>query len=216
MLQETTEIKNIHEMAFLLDMLFSFFITCYKMGLNEPYAIKIVKEEIIKRIQNGYMEYDHKLKGVHDEILKEIREFTATFLLKTKFTTFWVYHSHSIGEIVNIPFINFIFDRQRTTKIYYEVFDNMILIPTKCINFLIIKPCVYHLTNNMIRYINSKYLLKRSTGGFGLFDYVRDLMGEMFSQIDSQVWMSWSNFKMNYFQSLFSVMYNFKKKIHAK
>ncbi len=208
---EFTEIKIVHEMSFLIDLITSFYITCYKMRKNEPVSLQIFKHEIMRKVKEDYAAYGQR-PDVTDANHRNIREFTAIFLLKAKFAGFYIFHIHSIGEYVNLPFINFLWDRTRTTKIYYEVFDNMIRIPSLCINYLIIKTCAYHLVNLMIRYINSKYQLKRSSSGFGLFDYVRDLMGELFSKINSEVWMSWSLFKINYFQSLFSVMYNYKKK----
>ncbi len=212
---EFTEIKIVHEMSFLIDILTAFYITCYKMRKNEPVSLQIFKHEIMNKIKQDYEGYGKRV-DVSDDMHRNIREFTATFLLKGKFAGFYIFHIHSIGEYVNLPFINFLWDRTRTTKIYYEVFDNMIMIPGECINYLIIKTCAYHYVNLMIRYINSKYLLKRSTSGFGLFDYVRDLMGELFSKINSDVWMSWMLFKKNFFQSLFSVMYNYKKKFLLK
>jgi len=63
--------------------------------------------------------------------------------------------------------------------------------------------------NKIIRYLTSKYLLKRSISGWGLFDYFHDTFSYMFTQANSLVWGNFTLFKNYFYQNLFNTLINF-------
>lgn len=67
------------------------------------------------------------------------------------------------------PFVDLNENNKKTTKIYNELFDNLMLIPKKCVDMLVLENCTYYQTNKILKYISKKYKLRMNTGGFAVY-----------------------------------------------
>lgn len=209
-----TDIKLVREITYLLDLQEAFYVVNYKIGVNEPRSMLEFQTEVMENIQHSYNFYIGQLTTTDKESLIEIRNFTATLLLKMKHMEHIIFRFHSITEFVNMS-KTMIYERDPVmVKLYYEILDNMLTIPKKCVNFLVLKNCALHETNKLLRFIASKYMLKRSNKGWLVFDYTQNVLRHLFSRANDLVFSNWTVFKSYFYQNLFSVMYNFKKRYY--
>jgi len=86
-----------------------------------------------------------------------------------------------------------------------------LMLPKNCVNFLLLKSCVIHETTKTLRYITTKYNVKRSTYGWYFLQELSAMMKSLYSKANAQTWEQWANFKSYYYANLFSVMYTYKK-----
>lgn len=209
-----TQIKLVREVTYMLDLQEAFYVVNYKMGVNEPKSMLEFQTEVIENIQHSYNFYITQLNASDKERLVEIKHFTAVLLLKMKHMEYIIFRYHSITAFANMS-KTMIFERDPImVKLYYEILDNMLTIPKKCVNYLVLKTCALHETNKMLRYISSKYMLKRSNRGWLVFDYSQSVLKNLFSRANDLVFGNWTVFKAYFYQNLFSTMYNFKKRYY--
>ena len=124
--------------------------------------------------------------------------------------TFIMFNYYEISQYANLPRMHNI-KAPFAVKIYYELLDNMLLIPKTCANFLLLKTCAVHETTKISRFLAIKYMLKRSTYGWYFLQVVSSMMKVMYSKADKTVWDNWNLFKEYFYQNLFSVMYTYKR-----
>ena len=205
------EVKLVHELTWFLQLQEAFYVVNYKMELNEPKNIISFNTEVIEAIRARYDLIATNMREVDKARLTDIRDFTATLLLKMKHMEFVAFKYNSITEFVNLSKVMIHYRQPVIVKLYYEVMDNMLMIPKHCVNFLVLKKCAYFETNKLLRTLGSKYMLKRSVGGWGVFDYLQNILKQLYSKANDMVFSNWTIFKAYYYQNLFAVMYNFKK-----
>lgn len=208
-------VKFVHEITFMLDLTQAYHISGYRLGYNEQKSQFEFQQNVADIIKKMYGSFQNDLVDGTDQ-KRDIKQFTATLLLKFKHVTFIIFRFHSISEIVNLPQLEVQTQKSLTIKVYYEILDNMLLIPKSCINFLTLKNCAFFEANKALKYVASKYMLKRSISGWRLFDYLSSLFKHLFSKSNKLVWGNWTLFKNYFYQNLFAVMYNFKKKFLIK
>lgn len=205
------EIKLVHELTWFLQLQEAFYVVNYKMGLNEPKNIISFNTEVVEALRARFDLVAKAMRDVDKARLTDVRDFTATLLLKMKHMEFVAFKYNSITEFVNLSKVMIHYRQPVIVKLYYEVLDNMLMIPKHCVNFLVLKKCAYFETNKLLRHLGSKYMLKRSVGGWGVFDYLQNILKQLYSKANSMVFSNWTIFKAYYYQNLFAVMYNFKK-----
>lgn len=209
-------IRFLHEIANLLDLLDTFNIISYRMGLNEQQIMINYKLSIFDRIIQEYNSYSKFIKAEDAPKFQILKHFTAVLLLKMEHHNFLMFHYHSISEYVTLPQSNVYSEHKTTVKVFYEMRDALMLIPRNCVHFLDLRVCALYETNKVIRYIAGKYLLKRSISGWGLLDFITDVLRDMYKKTNSLVWSNWTLFKNYFYQNLFATLTNFKKKFLIK
>ena len=205
------EVKLVHELTWFLQLQEAFYVVNYKMEMNEPKNIISFNTEVVEAIRARYDLIATNMREADKARLTDIRDFTATLLLKMKHMEFVAFKYNSITEFVNLSKVMIHYRQPVIVKLYYEVMDNMLMIPKHCVNFLVLKKCAYFETNKLLRHLGSKYMLKRSVGGWGVFDYLQNILKQLYSKANDMVFSNWTIFKAYYYQNLFAVMYNFKK-----
>jgi hypothetical protein len=202
----------VKEVSYMISLLQVYHVLSYKQGHQDSLIQNSFQTHILKRIQAEYDYFDKYLKDEPDNRwrLKQIRDFTAVLLLKFKHISFIIFNYHGISQYANLPQMNYI-KAPFAIKIYYEILDNMMMIPKTCANFLLIKNCVIHETTKVLRFVTNKYMLKRSTVGWYFLTELNSMMKSMYSLSDQSVWENWDLFKNYFYQNLFSVMYTYKK-----
>jgi len=204
-------IYTVKEISYLISLLQVYHILSYKQGLPDATVQINFKTEIMLRIEREFMNYVTMLpQESQRERVRQIKEYTAVMLLKFKHITFIMFQYHGIAQYANMPQMNYI-KSTFAVKIYYEMLDNMLMLPKSCVNFLLLKSCVIHETTKNLRYITTKYNIKRSTYGWYFLLELSAMMKNLYSKANSQTWEQWSNFKNYYYSNLFSVMYTYKK-----
>lgn len=204
-------VMAVKEISYLISLLQVYHILSYKQGIPDSTIQINFKTEIMLRIQREYENYVKLLPQTTQlQRVKQIKEYTAVLLLKFKHITFIMFQSHGIAQYANLPQMNYI-KSSFAVKIYYEMLDNMLMLPKSCVNFLLLKSCVIHETTKNLRYITTKYNIKRSTYGWYFLQELSSMMKSLYSKANSQTWEQWNNFKTYYYSNLFSVMYTYKK-----
>lgn len=204
-------VMAVKEISYLISLLQVYHILSYKQGIPDSTIQINFKTEILLRIEREYENYVKLLpQATQLPRVRQIKEYTAVLLLKFKHITFIMFQYHGIAQYANMPQMNFV-KSTMAVKIYYEMLDNMLLLPKACINFLLLKSCVIHETTKNLRYITSKYNIKRSTYGWYFLQELSSMMKSLYSKANSQTWEQWGNFKTYYYSNLFSVMYTYKK-----
>jgi hypothetical protein len=204
-------VMAVKEISYLISLLQVYHILSYKQGIPDSTIQINFKTEILLRIQREYENYVKLLPQASQlHRVRQIKEYTAVLLLKFKHITFIMFQFHGIAQYANLPQMNYI-KSSFAVKIYYEMLDNMLLLPKNCVNFLLLKSCVIHETTKNLRYITSKYNIKRSTYGWYFLQELSSMMKSLYSKANSQTWEQWNNFKTYYYSNLFSVMYTYKK-----
>lgn len=204
-------VMAVKEISYLISLLQVYHILSYKQGIPDSTIQINFKTEILLRIEREYENYVKLLpQSTQLERVRQIKEYTAVLLLKFKHITFIMFQFHGIAQYANLPQMNYI-KSSFAVKIYYEMLDNMLLLPKNCVNFLLLKSCVIHETTKNLRYITTKYNIKRSTYGWYFLQELSSMMKSLYSKANSQTWEQWNNFKTYYYSNLFSVMYTYKK-----
>lgn len=204
-------VMAVKEISYLISLLQVYHILSYKQGIPDSTIQINYKTEILLRIQREYDNYVKLLPQASQlQRVKTIKEYTAVLLLKFKHITFIMFQYHGIAQYANLPQMNYI-KSTFAVKIYYEMLDNMLMLPKSCVNFLLLKSCVIHETTKNLRYITTKYNIKRSTYGWYFLQELSSMMKSLYSKANSQTWEQWNNFKTYYYSNLFSVMYTYKK-----
>jgi hypothetical protein len=208
----TYQVFVVREISYLISLVQVYHVLSYKQGQQDSVIQNNFQTHILKRIQTEYAYFE---KYLGDEPnsgwrLRQIRDFSAVLLLKFKHISFIIFNYHGISQYANFPQMNYI-KAPFAIKIYYEILDNLLMIPKTCANFLLIKNCVIHETTKVLRYVTNKYMLKRSTVGWYFLQELNSMMKSMYSLSDQTVWENWGQFKDYFYQNLFSVMYTYKK-----
>ena len=208
---EFNYVKFVHEVALIIDMQQAYYIVNYKSRVNEPKSIKNFQTQVMEQIKKNY-EFITTHIPKDDQTRHDIKDFTASLLLKMSHSEFLIFKYYGVSHIVNFSSARLQSLSQTTVKVYYELLNNLMMIPKNCVNFLTLKHCAFHETNRILRLIGSKYMLKRSTGGWAIYQYVHDMMKMLYSKSNDLVYSNWTIFKAYFYQNLFAIMYNFKKR----
>jgi len=145
-----------------------------------------------------------------------LRNFTAALLLKMRHITHVIFHYHKISEFVNLPQMYLSYDARLTIKVYYELLDNLLLVPKTCVNTLVLQNCALHELNKVRRMIAHKYSFHRSTSGWEFVDYLQQLLRGLFARATDQTWATWAAFKHYYYVNLFAALFNLKQRYHVQ
>jgi hypothetical protein len=214
--------KNVRRNSFARDisnfiyMLESLYLISYKQGLDDSAMVNTFENQVVKAIQDQYLEYEDMLNGDedNDRLIINIRNFTATLLLKMKHQTYIIFNLNGISQFVNHQGINYL-HHPTLVKLYYDLYDNLITIPQTCVSFLLLKHCYVYEVTRTFRYLLGKFLLSRSTMGCRFYDIINALVQAVSSKADSTVWDNWGLFKQYYYENLFSVLETFRSTYHV-
>lgn len=206
--------KLVHELAFAMELVKSFHIINYKLKVSEPKSITMFNSQIVLRLENVYKILKTQLGT--DVRWGAIKDFSATLILKLMHQTFIIFKITTISQVVVKPFMAYEATVDLTTKVFYQLLDNMMIIPRTCSNYLVLKSCAHHEMIRVLRYISGRFKLKRSTMGWDVFDDITTAVKRIFSKANNLVWNNFNTFKMYYYQNLFAVMYNLKLRFFIK
>ena len=201
----------VKEISHFLNLLQVFNILSTKQGLSQGIVLKNFQTDILMVIQSEYEQLQSGLlNGASVEQVRLFKHFTATLLLKFKHLSFIMFQIHGINQYLTMPQSNYL-KSPFAIKIYYEMLDNMLLIPKTCSEATLLKNCVLDETSKGLKFMVDKYNIKRSTYGWFFLQQLSTMTKSIFEHANNQTWQNWSNFKNYYYSNLFSVMYTYKK-----
>ena len=206
--------KLVHEISLMMELVKAFHIINYKLKKSEPDSITMFNSQILIRLENVFKILKTQLGS--DIRWKDIKDFSATLILKLMHRTFVIFKVNTISQVVNKPLMSYESGYELNTKVFYQLLDNMMLIPRTCANFLVLKSCAHHEAIKVLRYLSGRYKLKRSTTGWVVFDDISAAIKQIFSKANNLVWNNFTTFKMYYYQNLFAVLYNLKLRFFIK
>jgi len=213
-LNKASNPKLVHEISLMMELVKSFHIINYKLKKSEPESITMFNSQILIRLENVYKILKTQLG--EDIRWKAIKDFSATLILKLMHRTFVIFKVNTISQVVNKPLMSYEAGYELNTKVFYQLLDNMMLIPRTCANFLVLKSCAHHEALKVLRYLSGRYKLKRSTTGWVIYDDIAAAVKLIFSKANNLVWNNFNTFKMYYYQNLFAVLYNLKLRFFIK
>lgn len=159
--------------------------------------MNLFNEEVVEVLKKKYFEF---LSTTEEESLrKDLQKFTVVVLLKMEHMSHIIFKTYSIAQVANLPQSEFTMDKMKTVRVYYELLDHLLFLPEKCIRFLNLKECAVYQLNNILKYIGSKYMMKRSVSGWTIYDYTLNSLKDLFSEANNMVWGSWTLFKNYYY-----------------
>lgn len=208
-------IQFVKEIAMLTDLQQAYYVINYKLKFNEPQNIQNFYIHIFNKIQPIYLDFISTITE-DDNIRNTIKHFTATLLLKMKQTQHLIFNFHGIAVFVNFNRSVIQTLSPITVKVYYDLLNNLLLVPKVCLNMLVLKQCAFNEVNKALRSVGSKYLLKRSTGGWGIYTYTHDMIKLLFMKSNELVFSNWTIFKSFYYENLFAIMTNLKQRFMIK
>lgn len=206
--------KLVHEISLMMELVKAFHIINYKLKKSEPESITMFNSQVLIRLENVYKILKTQLGT--DIRWKSIKDFSATLILKLMHRTFVIFKVNTISQVVNKPLMSYEAGYELNTKVFYQLLDNMMLIPRTCANFLVLKSCAHHEALKVLRYLSGRYKLKRSTTGWVIYDDIAAAVKLIFSKANNLVWNNFNTFKMYYYQNLFAVLYNLKLRFFIK
>lgn len=86
-------------------------------------------------------------------------------LLKLKHIFFIFFNYNDIKEIISADAGLVVPSRSMSVKVYYELMDNMVILPNKCINETNLEKCIYKNANKVFNHVSMKYNLTFSKSG---------------------------------------------------
>lgn len=206
-----TYIKMVHEMSSLCDLQEAYYIENYKNQIMEAENIKQFNDQIVPKVEEIYYEMIKDMKET-DELKYIMRDFGASMVLKFKHIEHLIFYYHGITLVVNWTRSIIQTFPGNTVRLYYDLINNLILVPKVCVSILDLKECAFNEINKTLRLLAVRHQLKRSTGGWGLLEYIQDILRLIFVKANDTVFSNWNIFKMFYYQNLFVVLANMKER----
>lgn len=211
----TNALNNINfvkELAAMLNMVQSYHILNARQGMREAGAVAAFEAQVASQIKlkYGQMVKACSQKPVPSDVSRLLKHFTVTFLLKAKQLSFIMFQYRGIRQYIDQPSMNYLHS-PFAIKVYYEILDNMFLVPKSCSTATILKGCVLGETSKALKMIVDKHNVKRSTYGWFFLDHLTTMLKSLYSGANEQTWQSWPNFKTFYYNALFTSMLDLKK-----
>jgi hypothetical protein len=205
-----SSVSFVKEISLLMRILQSHHVLSFQMKLSQQQIMTSVDNDIIAPIKKIYLtlcDSSDKLKLPQNK--RNFRDFTVVLILKFKQIGFIMFQYVGIGKYLNMqvpsqsksPFI---------IKIYYELLDNLLILPRKCAESLYLKNCVLDETASTLNFVVDKYKVKRSTFGWVFLPKLTEMVKGLYCKADDQTWESWITFKHYYYENLLSVLFNYK------
>ena len=202
----------VREMDFILRLLRIHQVVCFRKGIQEAAALEDFNTNVFLRITNFYEQLALTNPPGPSDFLPQARDFTATLLLKMKHLNHVIYKYHRVNEFTSIPQMHLNFKSRMTVKAYYEIFDNMLMLPRACITYLTMKKCAVQESNRVLEYIADKYQLKYSTSGWEFLNYIEQMVKTLFSKATHETWSDWTKFKNYFYLNLLTGLINLKER----
>lgn len=136
----------------------------------------------MNRIIQSYNALRAFLEKSEPYLNRVMKEHTVIVLLKFEHFLFIILRLHPIPNFALVSATDMVASRETIVKVIYEIRDNLMLIPRTCVNFFILRTCTLQETNRIMNYVNGKYMLKRSSGGWKILNYFENVITHMFNE----------------------------------
>ena len=194
------------ELSIFMDMYRGVMLTNASGGIKDADLKSQFQTGVIDKIIAIYDAYAVSLKESNDPNLDKITDFTAAIILKFKQREgIMIWRSTGIGYGSQESFM---FDNGKTTylKLYYELMDMLMIIPSLCVDYDRLSACITALGTDSIARLRTKYGLWYSTNGHSLVRHFEGLCWQMHFAVNAKNGYSNFNFFRNlYFAELFKV-----------
>lgn len=199
------------EMSILMDMYRGITLTYAGSGQSDQEVRNYFQTNVIDKIMVIYNVYAKSMIESNDPTFDKVTDFTATLILKFK---------HREGRLVwttsakgYSPNQSFVFDNGLTThvKLYYEMIDLLMLIPSLCVDSTRLSSCIFGIGGQAISKLRTKYNLWYSTNGHSLVRHFEGLIWQIHMAVSANAgYTNFNFFKNLFFAELFKVAEQFK------
>lgn len=207
------------EIAYIVDMVRAFFILNYKKGIQDEESIKRFEMGILKKISYIYDIYRQYLIDNGEICVEEIKTFTATLLLKILHRKYIMFTTYTIDTYIQLPSSTFESTTSSSIKIYYELFDNFLLVPSQCADLVKVSldKCVTQKIYSVVQNFYSNYQLFASVNGNSLLSFIRMGVSSMIKSFnDKNSFESYPAFKVAFMNELFRFASLYRQKYHIR
>lgn len=216
--KSSNEVMSI-EIAYMLDMLRAFFLLNNQYKIEDGENLKRYEVGIFQKITYIYETYRKYLIENGEACYEDVRTFTATLLLKMQHRAYIIFKVYTINSYKNLP--AFVVENQSTSaiKIYYEIFDQFLVVPIQCLDLTLtnLELCVGQKGFAAIQNEYTNYQLFASVSGNDLVQFLRSGYKEIMKKLDKQKgYNDYDKFKSIYYPELtkFALLYRQKYGIH--
>jgi hypothetical protein len=203
---KSDEYTEIYELSVFLDLLRALFIINHYDKKDKLQNQEFFETEVVEKIKRIFKAYKNFMVSNNDPALNQVKDFTASLLLKLKHRAFIIFEIYSIEGYISKPLFNYNNQFAGGIKLFYELTDNLMLIPGQCQDLLSIKLefCAKQKVFNVLTDLYNKYLLYTSVSGANMYRYVFDSLNDMLNDMKfKNVFDNFIFFRNNYFAELF-------------
>lgn len=223
-------IENIHmhkssyelrvtETAFIMDLLRAYLVVNFKLKVTDDESQLRYEAAVYNRIIAVYKDYKKYLVEIGSEAYNDVKDFTATLLLKMNHRVYIIYRLTTMAGWVDLSTFEINNYLTSQIKVYYEFFDGMSVIPGECLDLMsnILEDCMNDKAHKLIMYFYDKYQLFASVAGADLLSYLRNNVTQIAIVLNAKKsFDNFTNFRNNYFAELFKFAVMFRNKYLIK
>lgn len=207
------------EIAYLADLARAFVVLNYKLGVEEEENVRRFEAGITNKIAFIYDTYRKYFVENGESCYDEVRGFTATLLLKFKHRLYIMFKLYTMEAYLQLPASELETQDTNAIKIYYQMFDNFLLVPAKCLDLVQanLDSCASQQAFGIVQNFYSQFQLFTSVSGNNLLSFVRSSLKKLFESLNQHnAFDSFSAFKEQYLTELshFAKLYRQKYRIH--
>lgn len=203
---KSDEYTEVYELSVFLDMLRALYVINYYAKKDNLQSRQFFKDEVVEKIKRIFKAYKEFMVANNDPALNRVKDFTATLLLKLHHRTFVIFEIYTIEGYISKPLFNYNNQFIGGIKLFYELTDNLMLVPNQCQDLLSIKLefCARQKVFDILTDLYNKYLLYSSVSGANMYRYVFDSLNDMLTDMKyRKVFDNFIFFRNYYFAELF-------------
>lgn len=203
---KSDEYTEVYELSVFLDMLRALYVINYYGKKDNLQSRQFFKDEVVEKIKRIFKAYKEFMVSNNDPALNRVKDFTATLLLKLHHRTFVIFEIYTIEGYVSKPLFNYNNQFMNGIKLFYELTDNLMLVPGQCQDLLSVKLefCARQKVFDILTDLYNKYLLYSSVSGANMYRYVFDSLNDMLTDMKyRKVFNNFIFFRNYYFAELF-------------
>ena len=194
------------EIAFALDLQRAFLILNFNLGIHADENQRRFKLGVSDKIAFVYEAYRKHLVENGENVLDEVRTFTATLLLKMSHRIYIIFTLHTMETYVRMPAASLEGSPANSVRVYYEIFDQLLLAPSDCpdLTGATLESCVSTRVFALLQALRRRAGLASSVAGSSLLEFLRSGTRRLFRDLnEDKAFESFPKFKRTYMARLF-------------
>ena len=204
----------VEEIAAFLDLLRGFHIINYKLGKTEDVSMQEYDDKIGGAISQMFEVYWKYMNDVGDPQTTILSDFTAILLLKMRHRNHIIFNKYRIENYVLMPSNSLKSSFTKTVKLYYQMMDNMVLLPSDCdqLNANQLEDCVTEKADIYLAKVDEELMLHTSISGVNIYQFLKRGFSTIFENIrQKNLFREFMTFRNEFMAQLYGFSEKFKQ-----